>query len=84
MNAKVILKQCALEGLDTHSIQQLLQYWGIELQDHVQLLEQRTESQNIQSLRDGLVTRDDIYTIVHNILKLCAYLDNNELRSLIK
>ncbi|RIB01784.1 hypothetical protein C2G38_2229680 [Gigaspora rosea] len=78
------ISQRALEGLDTHSIQQLLRHRGIELQDRVQLLEQGTEPQNIQSLCDGLVTRDDIYNIVHNTLKLCAYLDNDELESLIK
>ncbi|KAF0442098.1 hypothetical protein F8M41_003712 [Gigaspora margarita] len=83
-NIRHFIRQRALEGLDTHSIQQLLWHRGIELQDHVQLLEQGTESQNIQSLRDGLVTRDDIYTIVHITLKSCAYLDNDELRSLIK
>ena len=33
-------------------------------------------------LRDGLITRDDIYNIVYNTMKSLAYLDKNELNSL--
>ncbi|CAG8577311.1 2025_t:CDS:2, partial [Scutellospora calospora] len=43
-----------------------------------------TESQNIQLLLDSLVTKNDIYTIMYNTMKLYAYFDNDELNSLIK
>jgi len=33
-------------------------------------------------LRDGLITKDDIYIIVHNTMKTLAYFDKDELKSL--
>ncbi|CAG8523307.1 4730_t:CDS:2, partial [Scutellospora calospora] len=86
-NIQYFIKQCALEGLDTYSIQRLLRHRGIELQNYVQLVKKvhnNNDPSNIQSLQDSLVTKDDIYAIVHNIMKTYAYLDDNELRSLVK
>jgi hypothetical protein len=42
------------------------------------------KSSDIQLLRDGLITKDDVYTIVHDTMKACFYLDEDELESLNK
>ncbi|RIB02931.1 hypothetical protein C2G38_2226459 [Gigaspora rosea] len=79
--------QHALEELDAFSIQQLLRFRGIELQNQVQLLEYNQSNeflQSIQQLRDGLVIKEDIYAIVYDTMKACIYLDNDEIKSLDK
>ena len=84
-NIRHFIQQCAFEGLDCFSIQKLLRFRAIELQNQIKneyCDTTESHSQNIQMLRDGLITRDDIYTIVHNTMKTLAYLDKNELISL--
>ncbi|CAG8649725.1 8936_t:CDS:2, partial [Scutellospora calospora] len=86
-NIRQFIRQRALEGLDAFGIQQLLRFRAIELQDQIRLLEtdQHSESfQNIQQLRDGLVTKEDIYAIVRDVMKASIYLDDDEIKSLDK
>jgi|GEM_PF-5268288 len=86
-NIRHFVQKCALEGLDCLSIQKLLRFRAIELQDQIRKeCCSTTEShlQDIQMLRDGLITKDDIYTIVHNTMKSIAYFDEDELKSLKK
>ncbi|CAI2168948.1 5460_t:CDS:2 [Funneliformis geosporum] len=75
-----------LKGLDCLSIHKILQFRAIKLQDRVkeECSNSEKHSQDIQTLRDGLVTRDDIYAIVYNRMKTLAYFDQDELVSLKK
>ncbi|CAG8824621.1 25839_t:CDS:1, partial [Racocetra persica] len=41
-----------------------------------------SHSHDMQELRDGLITHDDIYTIVYNMIKTSAYFDKDETYSL--
>ncbi|RIB26758.1 hypothetical protein C2G38_2029935 [Gigaspora rosea] len=86
-NIRQFIRQRAFEGLDAFSIQQLLRFRAVELQDQVKSLEKVQPNeplQNIQKLHDRLVTKDDIYTIVHDAMKTCTYLDEDEIKSLDK
>ena len=85
-NIRYFIQQRALEGLDGLSIHKMLRLRAIEIQDRVieECSNSEKHSQEIQILRDGLVTRDDIYTIVYNTMKTLAYFDQDELRSLEK
>ena len=87
-NIRHFIQQRVLEGLDSISIQRLLRFRAVELQDRV--LKECNDSNsniqtcNIQKLRDALITRDDIYTIVHKTMKTLAYIDENVMISLAK
>ena len=81
------IQKHVFEGLDTFSIQKILRFRVIELQEQVKQECSNTNrscSKDIQMLRDGLITRDDIYTIVFNTMKTLAYFDKDELKSLEK
>ncbi|RIB04219.1 hypothetical protein C2G38_2222975 [Gigaspora rosea] len=82
-NIREFIQKRALEGLDTFSIQKLLRFRAVELNDQ---LKKGVEDhlQDVQILRDALITRDDIYSIVYNVMNGLIYLDRNELCSLDK
>ncbi|KAF0428721.1 hypothetical protein F8M41_005831 [Gigaspora margarita] len=72
----------ALEGLDAFNIQKLLRFRAVEFKDQMGDVEGRL--QDVQALRDTFITRDDIYTIVYNIMNNLIYFDKNEWISLDK
>jgi hypothetical protein len=86
-NIRHFIQQRALEGLDSASIQRLLRFRAIELQDRVLKECEDPNAQvdgNVQVLRDALITKDDIYIIVYNTMKTLVYIDKDVLISLEK
>src|SRR2546421_7100939 len=85
-NIRHFIQQRVLEGLDCISIQRLLRFRAVEIQDQVlkECNNSNVNTHNVQILRDALITRNDIYTIVHNMMKSLAYIDENVLISLEK
>ncbi|KAF0471083.1 hypothetical protein F8M41_025271 [Gigaspora margarita] len=77
------VQKCALEGLDAFSIQKLLRFRAVELKDQIKR-DAKGHLQDVQTLRNTFITRDDIYMLVYNVMNNIIFLDKNELVSLDK
>jgi hypothetical protein len=61
-NIRQFVQKRVLEGLDAFSIQKLLRFRAIELQNQIKK-ECSDHPKDIQNLRDGLITKDDLFII---------------------